>query len=137
MSGNNNNRTITSYAHASLAVHPEFSNHIRICNLVHGNILSLSSKKERNRKVSLKTGIIGIDNKMTINTLMKHFYIAVQYFYITNQLISGDISRVIYKPTEVMESNYFTQAHHGKNISHQQDGIDECVVYQKYRNQSG
>ena len=85
-----------------------------MCNLVHGNMLSLSSKKERSGKVSLKTGIIGIDNKMTINTLMKHFYIAVRYFYITNQSISGDISRIIYKSTKVVNSNYFTQALQGK-----------------------
>ena len=78
-------------------------------NLVHGSILSVSSKKQRNGKVSLKPRIIGIDNKMTIDMLMKHFYIAVRYFYITNQLMTGDISRVIYNPTEVMESNCFTQ----------------------------
>ena len=95
-------------------MHPGFNNHVRMCNLVHGNMLSLSSKKDRNGKVSLKTGIIRIDNKMTMYTLMKHFYIAVQCFYINNRLISGDISRVIYNPTEVMKSNYFTQALQGK-----------------------
>ena len=46
---------------------------------------------------------------MTINILIKHLYIAVQYYYITNRLIFGDISRVIYKPTKTMKSNYFTQ----------------------------
>ena len=64
----------------------------------------------RSGKVSLKTRLTEVDNKMTLDMLIKNFYIAVQYFYITNQLISGDISRVIYKPTEVMESDYFTQA---------------------------
>ena len=84
ISGNNSSGTITSYAHESLAVHLEYSNQIWMFNLVHVDMLSLSSKKDRNRKDRLETFIIGIDNKMTIDTLMKHFYIAVQYFYITN-----------------------------------------------------
>ena len=113
-SGNDSNGTITSYAYESLAVHSEYSNHIWMCNSVHGDMLSLSLKKDRSGKLSLKTGIIRIDHKMTIDTLLKHFYIAVWYFYITNRLISGDISRVIYKPTETMKSNYFTQALQGK-----------------------
>ena len=45
---------------------------------------------------------------------MKHFYIAVQYFDITNRLIAGAISRFICKLTEVMENNCFTQALQGK-----------------------
>ena len=77
-------------------------------------MLSLSSKQKRSGKVSLKTRLIGVDNKMKLDMLMKYFYITVPYFYITNWLISGDISRVIYKPTEVMESDYFTQALQGK-----------------------
>ena len=60
------------------------------------------------------TGTIGIDNKTTTNMLIKNLYLAVQYFYITNQLVSGDISRVIYKPTKTMKSNYFAQALQGK-----------------------
>ena len=94
----------------SFAVHLESSSHIGICNIVHGNMLSLSSNKNRNEKVSLKTRLIGVDNKMTIDMLMRHFYIAVQYFYITNPFISGDIDRVIYKPTEIIKNNYFVQA---------------------------
>ena len=96
-------------------------------------MLSLSSKKERNGKVSLKTGIIGIDYKMTISMLMRHLYIAVKYFYITNPLISGDISRVIYKPTKITKRNYFTRALKEKTIQHLQDGVDENECYQKYR----
>ena len=95
VSGTDSNETIASYLHRSLAVQPGSNDHGRMRNLAHENMLSLLSKKERNGKVSLKTGIIGIDNKMTINTLMKHLYIALRYFYITNPLISGDISRVI------------------------------------------
>ena len=58
VSGTVSNGTITSHAHASLEVHQKSSNHIQMCNLVHGHMLSLSSKKERSGKVSLKTGII-------------------------------------------------------------------------------
>ena len=100
-----------------MVVHPGSNDHLRIRNLIHGDMLSLLSKKQRNGKVSLKNGIIGIDNKMIINTLMKHFYVAVRYFYITNRLIPRDISRVIYKLIEVMESNYFTQALQRKLIN--------------------
>ena len=52
--------------------------------------------KQQNEKVSFKNGILGVDYKMTINMLMKNVYIVVWYFYIINQLISGDISRAIY-----------------------------------------
>ena len=38
----------------------------------------------------------------------------VQYFYINNRLKAGDISRVIYKPTGDMKSNYLTKALQGK-----------------------
>ena len=86
------------------------NDHLRIRNLIHGNMLSSSSKKQQKGKVSLKNGIIGVDYKMTINMLMQHLYIAVRYFYITNRLIFGDISRAIYKPTKTLKSNYFTQA---------------------------
>jgi len=98
---------ITSYFHTSLVVHPGFKDHLQIRNLISGTMLSSSSKKQRNGKVSLKNGILGVDYNMMINMLMKHLYIAVRYFYITNRFISGDISRVIYKPTKTMKSDYF------------------------------
>ena len=81
---NNSNGSVTSYFHVSIIVHSGSNDHLQLRNLIHGNMLSLSSKKERNRKVSLKTGIIGIDNEMVIDRLMQHFYVALQYFYITN-----------------------------------------------------
>ena len=37
-------------------------------------------------------------------------HINVRYFYITDRLKAGDISRIIYKPTEDMESEYCTKA---------------------------
>ena len=51
---------------------------------------------------------------MTINMLLKHLYIAIRYFYITNRLISKKISRVIHKPTRDMERDYLTKAFQGK-----------------------
>ena len=93
--------SITSYLHTSMVVHPESNNHLQIHNLIHGKMLSLSSKKQQNGKVPLNNGILWVDYKMMINMLMKYLYITAQYFYITNQLISGKISRVIYKPTKL------------------------------------
>ena len=110
VSMNNSIWSITSYFYASMVVHPVSNDHLLILNLIHRNMLSSSSKKQQNGKVWLKNGILRVDSKMTINMLIQHLYISVQYFYITNRLISGDISRVIYKPTTIMKSNYFTQA---------------------------
>ena len=41
-------------------------------------------------------------------------HINIQYFYITDRLKAGDISRVIYKPTEDMKSDYLTNVLQGK-----------------------
>ena len=53
--------SITSYFHTSMVVHPGSNDHLRIRYLIHGNMLSSSLKKQRNGKVSLKNGIIGVD----------------------------------------------------------------------------
>ena len=76
--------SVTSYFHVSMIVHSGSNDHLRLHNLIHGNMLSSSSKKQQKGKVSLKNDIIGVDCKMTINMLMQHLYTAVQYFYITN-----------------------------------------------------
>ena len=101
---------ITSYFHTLMVVHLGSNDHLRIHNLIHGNMLSSLSKKRRNGKGLLENGILGVDDKMKVTMLTKHLYIAVWYFYITNRFILGDISRVIYKPTKTTKSNYFTQA---------------------------
>ena len=72
VSMNNSIKTITLYFHTSMVVHPESNDHLWIRNLIHGNMFSSSLKKQRKGKISLKNGIIGIDCKMTIDTLMKH-----------------------------------------------------------------
>ena len=40
-------------------------------------------------------------------------HINVRYFYITDRLKTGDVTRVEYKPTELMESDFFTKALQG------------------------
>ena len=88
--------SITSFFHTSMVVHPRFNDYLQIHNSIHGNILSSSSKKQQIWKVSLNNGILEVDYKITVNISMKYLYIAIRYLYITNQLISGMISRVIW-----------------------------------------
>ena len=70
-------KPITSYFHTSMIVHLKSNDHLQIRNLIHGNMLSSSSKKKQNRKVSLNNGITGVEYKMMINMLMKYSCIAV------------------------------------------------------------
>ena len=60
-----------------MVVHPGSNDHLLIRNLIHGSMLSFSSNKQRNGKVLLRNGIIGVDYKMTINILMKYLYVTV------------------------------------------------------------
>ena len=108
--------SITSYFHTSMVVHPELNNHLQMHNLIHENMLSSSSKKQWNGKVSLNNGILEVGYKMTINMLIKHLYVVIRYFYITYWLISGKIRRVIYKLTKTKKINYFTKIIQGKLI---------------------
>ena len=84
-------RSITSYFHISMVVHPGSNDNLQICNLIQASMLSLSSKKQQNIKGSLNNDILWVNYKMIINMLMNHLYITVQYIYITNRLISGKI----------------------------------------------
>ena len=67
-------------------------------------------------------------------------HINVRYFYITDRLKAGDISRIIYKPTGDMESDYLTKALQGKSFhTHRKtlmglDGINKHMFYEKYKN---
>ena len=64
----------------------------------------------------------------------------VGYFYITDRLKAGYISRVIYKLTGEVESDCFTKALQGKTFhTHRKilmglDGINERMFYKKYKN---
>ena len=70
-------------------------------------------------------------------------HINVRYFYITDRLKAGDISRVLYKPTSDIKSDYLTKALQGKAFqAHRKtlmglDGIDKHMFYKKYKIQSG
>ena len=72
------------------------------------------------------------------NKRTKH--INVRYFYITNRLKAGDISRIIYKPTVDMASDYLTKALQGKSFhTHRKtlmglDRINKHMFYEKYKN---
>ena len=67
-------------------------------------------------------------------------HINVRYFYITDQLNAGDISRIIYKPTGDMESDYLTKVLQNKSFhTHHKtlmglEGINEHMFYEKYKN---
>ena len=70
-------------------------------------------------------------------------HINVRYSYITDRLKAEDVSRVIYKPTGDMESDYPTNTLQGK-VFHAHcktlmglDGINKHMFYEKYKNQSG
>ena len=66
-------------------------------------------------------------------------HINVRYFYITDRLKAGDVSRVIYKPTGNMETYYSTKALPGKAFhAHRKtlmglDGISKHMFYKKYK----
>ena len=70
-------------------------------------------------------------------------HINLQYFYIADRIKAGAVSRVIYKPTGDMESDYLTKALQGKAFhAHCKalmglDGINEFMFYKKYKNQNG
>lgn len=65
--------------------------------------------------------------------------ISNSYFYITDKLKNGDVTRVVYKPTENMTSDYLTKAHQGKLfIKHRNmlmglNCVDKWQFYQKYK----
>ena len=72
-SGTISNGIMTLYVNVPFLVHLEPSSYIRMCNLVHGSMLSLALRKRKNGKVLLNNRLIGVDNKMTLHMLMKHF----------------------------------------------------------------
>ena len=67
-------------------------------------------------------------------------HINIRYFYITDRLKARDISRIIYKPTGGMESNYLIKALQGKLFhTHRKtlmglNGINKHMFYKEYKN---
>ena len=72
--------------------------------------------------------------------MKKTKHINIQYFYITDRLKAGDMSRMIYKSPGDMESEYLTKILQEKGFhTHCKtlmvlDGIDEHMFYEKYKN---
>ena len=66
-------------------------------------------------------------------------HIDVRYFYVTDRLKKKDISRIVYKPTADMESDYFTKALQGTPFhTHRKtlmglDGTNDHVFYDKFK----
>ena len=56
------------------------NDNLQIYYLRHGNMLSSSSKRQRNVKVSLNNGILRVGYKMTINMLMKEYTLLYNTF---------------------------------------------------------
>lgn len=69
-------------------------------------------------------------------------HINVRYFFVTNRLGDGDVTKVVYKPTELMESDFFTKALMGKSFyTHRETltslkGIDEYELYHTYKEET-
>ena len=60
--------------------------------------------------------ILGIDYKLSIKMLTKQLYIAVQYFYILNQITLEEDYQAIYTPTATTKSEYLTKTIDGELI---------------------
>ena len=66
-------------------------------------------------------------------------HINVRYFYITDRLKAGEVTRVVHKPTESMESDFLTKALQGQRFyAHRATlmglhNIDEYQFYNKFK----
>ena len=66
-------------------------------------------------------------------------HIDVRYFYVTDRLKKKDVSRVVYKPTGDMQSDYFTKALQGQAFhTHRKtlmglDGTNDHTFYNKFK----
>ena len=66
-------------------------------------------------------------------------HINVRYFYITDQLKDGEVTRIIHKPTKSMESDFLTKALQGQRFyAHRATlmglhGIDEYQFYKAFK----
>ena len=64
----------------------------------------------------MNNAALGFDYKLSINMLMKQLYIAVQNFYITNQLTMEGDYQAVYPPTATTRSDYLTKTIDGELI---------------------
>ena len=64
----------------------------------------------------MNNAALGFDYTLSINMLMKQLYIAVQYFYVLNQITLENYCHVIYAPSANTKSEYLTKTIDGKLI---------------------
>ena len=88
-----------------MVMNPGSNDHLRIHKFIHEGLLSSLSKKQQNGKVSMNNAALGFDYKLSINMLMKQLYIAVQYFYVLNQITLEDDCHVVYAPSTNRKMN--------------------------------
>ena len=107
----------TSFFHTSMVVHPESDDHLRICKFIYKGLLSSLLMRQQNRNISMNNVALGFDYKLSINILMKQLYIAVQYFYVLNQITLEEDCHVIYAPSANTKSEYLTKTIDGELIN--------------------
>ena len=106
----------TSFFHMSMMVNPGSDDHLRLRKFIHKGVLSSLSKKQQHGEVLLNNVALELDYKLPINMLMKQLYVAVRYFYITNQLTMEEDYQAIYPPTTTTRSDYVTKTVDGEFI---------------------
>ena len=107
----------TSFFHRSMVVHPGLDDQLGIRKFIHKGLLSSLSKEQQPGKFPLNNVVLGIDYKLSIKMLMKQLYIAVQYFYIINQITLEEDYQAIYTPTATTKSEYLTKTIDGELIN--------------------
>ena len=65
----------------------------------------------------MNNAALGFDFKLSINMLMKRLYIAVQYFYVLNQITLEDDCHVVYTPSANTQSEHLTKTIDGELIN--------------------
>ena len=77
-----------------MVLHPGFDDHLHIQKCMHEGLLSSSSQKQQNKKVSLNNTVLGVDYKLTVNMLIKLLYITVQYFILLINLFQEKLAEL-------------------------------------------
>ena len=108
--------SIASFLHTSMMVHPRLDDYLRIHKCIHEGLLSSLSKKQQHENFSLNNAALGFDYKLSINMLIKQLYIAVQYFYVLNQITLEEDYQVVYAPSTNTKSERLTKTIDGELI---------------------
>jgi len=85
------------------------------------------------------TSAIQLENNGWGSSSRRTKHINVRYFFVTDRLKQGDVSKIVYKPTELMQSDYLTKALMGKAFYMHRatllglNGVDEHFFYHEYK----